>query len=362
LYNSLTPAGKQTADQYMRCVIRGKLARGVPVLFHKTHWECIKLILKHRSSAGISSENPYVFGVPSTNNKCQFLDACALMRDFSNKCGAENPQSLRGTKLRKHIATQSVILNLNETDVTDLASFMGHAEKIHKDHYRMPLPAREITKISALLELAQGDSVSDKDNEVPQVGSTNATDPETPEINTDNTILGTSTLTPCEKENDENFSNAHKIGRTETRSPIQLRNCKLNNNSLLVENDELVDDPVPLEEPYQWSPSSYHPTSDEETSVNGTPEKNRKNKKSTWNTPERQAARKYLNRFIEKKELPPLSLCNKISKTYIPNRTGKQLKAWINNQIQKASSSNRTPQKREGKFCRCKNCSKISDR
>jgi hypothetical protein len=79
-------------------------------------------------------------------------------------------------------------------------------------------------------------------------------------------------------------------------------------------------------------------------------------------TPERQAARKYLNRFIEKKELPPLSLCNKISKTYIPNRTGKQLKAWINNQIQKASSSNRTPQKREGKFCRCKNCSKISDR
>jgi hypothetical protein len=269
LYNSLTAAGKQTADQYMRCVIRGKLARGVPVLFHKTHWECIKLILKHRSSAGISSENPYVFGVPSTNNKCQFLDACALMRDFSNKCGAENPQSLRGTKLRKHIATQSVILNLNETDVTDLASFMGHAEKIHKDHYRMPLPAREITKISALLELAQGDSVSDKDNEVPQVGSTNATDPETPEINTDNTILGTSTLTPCEKENDENFSNAHKIGRTETRSPIQLRNCKLNNNSLLVENDELVDDPVPLEEPYQWSPSSYHPTSDEETSVNG---------------------------------------------------------------------------------------------
>ncbi|KAH0822740.1 hypothetical protein GEV33_000050 [Tenebrio molitor] len=207
---------------------------------------------------------------------------------------------------------------VKRTDVTDLASFMGHAEKIHKDHYRMPLPAREITKISALLELAQGDSVSGKDNEVPQVGSTNATDPETPEINTNNTILGTSTLTPCEKESDENF----------------------------MENDELVDDPAPLEEPYQWSPSSYHPTSDEETSVNGTPEKNRKNKKSTWNTPERQAARKYLNRFIEKKELPPLSLCNKISKTYIPNRTGKQLKAWINNQIQRASSSNRTPQKR----------------
>jgi hypothetical protein len=61
LYNSLTAAGKQTADQYMRCVIRGKLARSVPVLFHKTHWECIKLILKHISSARISSENPCVW-------------------------------------------------------------------------------------------------------------------------------------------------------------------------------------------------------------------------------------------------------------------------------------------------------------
>ncbi|CAH1366255.1 unnamed protein product [Tenebrio molitor] len=82
LYNSLTPAGKQTADQYMRCVIRGKLARGVPVLFHKTHWECIKLILKHISSARISSENPCAWSAYVKQQVSIFRCMCSNERFF----------------------------------------------------------------------------------------------------------------------------------------------------------------------------------------------------------------------------------------------------------------------------------------
>ncbi|XP_046616551.1 uncharacterized protein LOC124303421 [Neodiprion virginianus] len=45
--------------------------------------------------------------------------------------------------------------------VSDLANFMGHHDKIHKEIYRQPIAQRDIVKISKLLELAQG-STSDQ--------------------------------------------------------------------------------------------------------------------------------------------------------------------------------------------------------
>lgn len=38
----------------------------------------------------------------------------------------------------------------------DLANFMGHEEKIHREHYRMPVVHREILQISRLLQSASG--------------------------------------------------------------------------------------------------------------------------------------------------------------------------------------------------------------
>ncbi|KAG5866879.1 hypothetical protein JTB14_037480 [Gonioctena quinquepunctata] len=48
-----------------------------------------------------------------------------------NSCGAQNPHTLR-------------VLNIQEEEVDDLANFLGHANKIHKEHYRMPIVTRDI--------------------------------------------------------------------------------------------------------------------------------------------------------------------------------------------------------------------------
>lgn len=56
------------------------------------------------------------------------------MRAFAESCGAENPQTIRGIILRKHIATMCVNFNLTETQISDLADFLGHADKIHKEN------------------------------------------------------------------------------------------------------------------------------------------------------------------------------------------------------------------------------------
>jgi len=66
------------------------------------------------------------------------------MRRFSTECGAQRPWTLRGTSLRKHVATISVALDLSENDIFDLAKRMGHALTIHKEIYKQPIISRDI--------------------------------------------------------------------------------------------------------------------------------------------------------------------------------------------------------------------------
>lgn len=85
---------------------------------------------------------------------------------------------LRGTKLRKHIATFCASMELADTEISDLANFMGHAEKIHREVYRQPIISRDILNITQHLEAAHGcdsenieesfnkDSASDNEDDI----------------------------------------------------------------------------------------------------------------------------------------------------------------------------------------------------
>lgn len=42
---------------------------------------------------------------------------------------------------------------------------MGHAKEIHKNIYRVPVPVREMTDVSRLLEAAMGNDLNENDNE-----------------------------------------------------------------------------------------------------------------------------------------------------------------------------------------------------
>lgn len=127
----------------------------MPVLLSRDMAESVQLIIHYRENAGVSVENPYLFGLPGNSAVFTHLSACELMRTFSIQSGIKDPEMMRGTELRKHIATQSALMDLGENEVGDLANFMGHADKIHRDHYRMPIVAREIGRVSQLLEIGK---------------------------------------------------------------------------------------------------------------------------------------------------------------------------------------------------------------
>lgn len=166
LLKTLGPSSKKLGETYARFVIRGKLNRTVPVLLSREMITCINTILEYRERMGVRPENRYVFGIPGfEKSRHKYLRACNLMRKFSVECGASIPISLRGTKLRKHIATNCINLNLSESEVGDVANFMGHSVSIHKEHYRQPILSREILRMSRVLQLAQGVDNTDSEEE-----------------------------------------------------------------------------------------------------------------------------------------------------------------------------------------------------
>jgi len=71
-------------------------------------------------------------------------------------------------KLRKHIATKCITLNFTESEVTELANFMGHDKSIYKSHYRQSIPEIDIPKFSRLLHVAtiNNEAENDEDDKV----------------------------------------------------------------------------------------------------------------------------------------------------------------------------------------------------
>lgn len=61
------------------------------------------------------------------------------------------------------MATIAITMELGDNSISELSDFMGHAEDVHRKHYRINPKERQIIKISQLLEKATGDY--DEDDE-----------------------------------------------------------------------------------------------------------------------------------------------------------------------------------------------------
>lgn len=143
-----------TSNEYFRFMIRGKRARGVPVIMNSEMLKCIHMILKHRKESSVPDENPFVFGISGSTNY-KHLRANDLIRKYAEDCGAKKSGLLRGTLLRKHIATLYAEKNLPDQEVGFLLDHLGHERAIHLEHYRQPVAKRDM-QVTEFLEHAQG--------------------------------------------------------------------------------------------------------------------------------------------------------------------------------------------------------------
>lgn len=166
LFSNLSEHSKQIAKQFSRMKVRGKRNRTVPVLLKSNVENCLELLIFHRQDAGISSDNQFLFALPSKIDEPKVVNAGRILKKFAMACGADNPSRLTATNLRKHIATVCVSLKLSDTVIADVAEHMGHAEKVHREYYRQNTIDRQIVQMSQILEAAQGNISVHNENEV----------------------------------------------------------------------------------------------------------------------------------------------------------------------------------------------------
>ena len=151
---ALSDLEKRLCQHFRRIEIRGKRERKVPVLLTPAMQEALDLLVRKRQECGILPENTYLFARPSSLVCYRGSDS---LRYFARVCGAKSPESLTSTKLRKQTGTLSQVLNLTNTELDQLADFLGHDVRVHRQFYRLPEGTLQLAKISkVLMALEQG--------------------------------------------------------------------------------------------------------------------------------------------------------------------------------------------------------------
>ncbi|XP_059215616.1 uncharacterized protein LOC131993639 [Centropristis striata] len=152
---ALTELEQKLCKHFVRITVVGKRGRKVPVLLTPLMKECLDTLVERREECGVLTENGFLFALPHSVHHLRGSDC---IRQLVHECsGIKNPRALTSTKLRKHIATLSTVLNLKNTELDQLADFLGHNIDVHRKHYRLPEGTLQLAKISkVLLALEQG--------------------------------------------------------------------------------------------------------------------------------------------------------------------------------------------------------------
>ncbi|XP_050059864.1 uncharacterized protein LOC126551137 [Aphis gossypii] len=162
--NALSPVELELTKSFKRIVIRGKRGRGVPVLFSPHLQKRLHFLTSLRETVCfIDKNNPYLFPLPQTSESC--MRVSDIIRKFCKNAGVKHPENITSTRLRKHVATVTQLLNLSESDIEQLATFLGHTKDVHKEFYRLSDSAFQVAKMSKLLlmiEKGQGDQYRGK--------------------------------------------------------------------------------------------------------------------------------------------------------------------------------------------------------
>lgn len=144
----LTRFEQKLCAHFSRVEIRGKRGRKVAVLLSPDIVDSLTLLISRREQCEVPEENTFLFGRPNCLTPYRGQDC---LRMYANECGAQKPELLRSTQLRKHVATLSQVLNLKNHELDQVADFLGHDIHVHREFYRLPEATTQLAKISKLL-------------------------------------------------------------------------------------------------------------------------------------------------------------------------------------------------------------------
>ncbi|KAF5288500.1 hypothetical protein FQA39_LY15429 [Lamprigera yunnana] len=148
----LTESEKALTTKYKRVVAGGKGSRAIVILFPPNVQNYINLLLQIRQETEIVPlQNKYLLAYPGVTD--QWVRGDIVLKKFANSCKIEHPEAMTSNRLRKQIATLMQIINLDKTEYSQFARFMGHTEKTHQEYYEITQDAFQTAKVAKLVTL-----------------------------------------------------------------------------------------------------------------------------------------------------------------------------------------------------------------
>ncbi|CAH0563123.1 unnamed protein product [Brassicogethes aeneus] len=146
--NALSEQEKLLSKHFKRIITIGKGSKSI--LFPTNVQKYVDALLFGRENNQlVPKENPFLFALIGSKDK--WIDGSSVLRKYALSSGATHSKTLTSSRLRKQIATVLQVINLNETEKEQVASFMGHTKKTHEEFYRLPQDVYQTAKIAKLL-------------------------------------------------------------------------------------------------------------------------------------------------------------------------------------------------------------------
>ncbi|KAK4884579.1 hypothetical protein RN001_000850 [Aquatica leii] len=167
IFHSLSETEKVLAKFYKKIHTIGKGSKEILVLVPRDVQEFVNTLLTQRHKY-VESENKFFFCIPYSSD--EWINGCYVQIKYSKECGAKLPKLIRSCRLRKHIATMMQLMDLRSNEIGQLATFMGHTEKTHKEFYKLPKDVMMIAKVSKiLLKLEKGELLDCKNKKLDEI-------------------------------------------------------------------------------------------------------------------------------------------------------------------------------------------------
>ncbi|KAK7909429.1 hypothetical protein WMY93_014113 [Mugilogobius chulae] len=333
LGDALSDLEKKLCQHFRRLEIAGKRGRKVLVLLTPTMQEALDLLVSKREMCGVVPGNKYLFARPQA---CSYFRGSDCLRHFAKMCGAKNPESLTSTKLRKQTATLSQVLNLSNTELDQLADFLGHDVRVHRQFYRLPEGTLQLAKVSKILmALEQGRMAEFKGKGLDDI----TIDPEAPADRPGTTLLNPNIVGLCWAANWP-LSASESLARPDhalqdSEDEDENQNIEEDLDTEMPDETNETSQPVTIEtsnhpslqavqRPSRKGPSRT-PTSARQTVV-----------KRTWNQREVKAMEKHLMHFINSCRVPGKADCDKclrLEKVALKRRDWLAVKYYVKNRI-----------------------------
>ncbi|XP_014845934.1 PREDICTED: uncharacterized protein LOC106919823 isoform X1 [Poecilia mexicana] len=318
----LTEFERQLCAHFSRVEIKGERGRKVAVLLSPDMVEAITQLISKRRECGVPDKNTFLFAIPNCLTPYRGQDC---LRVYANDSGAQSPELLRSTQLRKHVATLSQVLNLRNHELDQVANFLGHDIRVHREYYRLPEATTQLAKISKLLLAMERGTLANlqgktlEEIEIEDELELSDTESGQSEVDCDPSPLVNDTQCSTNQESNESSGVTDGLGEETSQgcrkpqSPVELHG-----NSSGKEK-EIIPPTEKPSEPQDDYPEKDHP---------------RRNQKRPWSPTEIAAVLKHFQKHIDTGKLASfveIQQCQQAEHPALINRSLQNIRDFVRN-------------------------------